>query len=168
MAGAEGQKMSRSETPALRSVLEQHRPEPGEAANILRTLIAVQGVLGYVPANAIGPVAEGLQVPEAHVAGVLSYYPDLHAAPRGRQVVRVCLGEACVANRSGDVLAELQRILGIGIGETTKDGRTTLERVYCLGNCGVGPTVMIDQTIYGRVCPSDMEEILSQSEDRPG
>ena len=159
--------MSSSETPALRSVLEQHRPKPGEPANILRALIAVQQVLGHVPANAIGPVAETLQVPEAHVAGVLSYYPDLHEGSRGRQVLRVCLGEACVANRSGEVLAELQRILRIGIGETTRDGQTTLERVYCLGNCGVGPTVMIDETIYGRVCPSDIEKILRQVGDRP-
>ena len=159
--------MSPSETLALQRALEQHRPESGEPANILRTLIGVQRILGYVPASAIGPVAEALKVPEAHVAGVLSYYPDLHAAPRGRRVVRVCLGEACVANRSCDVLAECQRILGIGIGETTKDGRTTLERVYCLGNCGVGPTVMIDETIYGRVCPSDMGTVLSQVDDRP-
>lgn len=159
--------MSPSETLALQRALEQHRPESGEPANILRTLIGVQRVLGYVPASAIGPVADALRVPEAHVAGVLSYYPDLHAAPRGRRVVRVCLGEACVANRSCDVLAECQRILGIGIGETTKDGRTTLERVYCLGNCGVGPTVMIDETIYGRVCPSDMGTVLSQVDDRP-
>ncbi|HEX6531129.1 MAG TPA: NAD(P)H-dependent oxidoreductase subunit E [Nitrospira sp.] len=163
--------MSPSETVAfhreLERVLELHRPKPGEPANILRTLIAVQRALGYVPANAIGPVAEELQVPEAHVAGVLSYYPDLHAAPRGRRVVRVCLGEACVANRSPAVVAEVQRILGIGIGETTKDGRTTLERVYCLGNCGVGPTVMIDETIYGRVCPLDMEKVLRQVDDRP-
>ncbi|HEX6949253.1 MAG TPA: NAD(P)H-dependent oxidoreductase subunit E [Nitrospira sp.] len=159
--------MSPSETLALQRALEQHRPESGEPANILRTLIGVQRILGYVPASAIGPVADALRVPEAHVAGVLSYYPDLHAAPRGRRVVRVCLGEACVANRSCDVLAECQRILGIGIGETTKDGRTTLERVYCLGNCGVGPTVMIDETIYGRVCPSDMGTVLSQVDDRP-
>ena len=148
-------------------MLEQHRPKPDHPANILRTLIAVQQVLGYVPANAIGPVAHALKVPEAHVAGVLSYYPDLHAAPRGRRIVRVCLGEACVANRSCDVVAEFQRILGIGVGETTKDGRTTLERVYCLGNCGVGPTVMIDETMYGRVCPSDTEHLLSQVDDRP-
>ena len=159
--------MSPSETLALQRALEQHRPESGEPANILRTLIAVQRVLGYVPASAIGPVAEALKVPEPHVAGVLSYYPDLHAAPRGRRVVRVCLGEACVANRSCDVLAECQRILGIGIGETTKDGRTTLERVYCLGNCGVGPTVMIDETIHGRVRPSDMENILGQVGNKP-
>src|SRR5690242_19928166 len=120
-------KMSSDSTSALQTVLEQHRPEPGHPANILRTLIAVQQVLGHVPANAIGPIAAALHVPEAHVSGVLSYYPDLHAASRGRQIVRVCLGEACVANRSAAVLAEFQRVLGIGIGETTTDGRTTLE-----------------------------------------
>jgi NADH:ubiquinone oxidoreductase subunit E len=155
--------MSPSETVAFHRALDQHRPEPGQPANILRTLIAIQEVLGYVPANAIGPVAEVLRVPEAHVVGVLSYYPDLHAAPRGRQIVRVCLGEACVANRSPAVLAEFQRILGIGIGETTKDGRTTLERVYCLGNCGVGPTVMVDETIYGRMSASDIEKMMKRA-----
>jgi NADH:ubiquinone oxidoreductase subunit E len=155
--------MSPSETVAFHRALDQHRPEPGQPANILRTLIAIQEVLGYVPANAIGPVAEVLRVPEAHVVGVLSYYPDLHAAPRGRQIVRVCLGEACVANRSPAVLAEFQRILGIGIGETTKDGRTTLERVYCLGNCGVGPTVMVDETIYGRMSASAIEKMMKRA-----
>jgi NADH:ubiquinone oxidoreductase subunit E len=154
--------MSPSETVAFHRALDQHRPQPGQPANILRTLIAVQHILGYVPTNAIGPVAEALQVPEAHVAGVLSYYPDLRDAPRGRQIVRVCLGEACVANRSPAVLAEFQRVLGIGIGETTKDGRTTLERVYCLGNCGVGPTVMVDETIYGRMSASDIETMMKR------
>ena len=152
--------MTTGETPVLERVLEQHRPQPGQQANILRALLAVQQALGHVPPSVIGPVADALRVPEAHVAGVLSYYPDLHVAPRGRQIIRVCLGEACVANRSPDVLAEFQRVLGIGIGETTKDGRTTLERVYCLGNCGVGPTVMVDETIYGRASASDVQKLL--------
>ncbi|HTL60421.1 MAG TPA: NAD(P)H-dependent oxidoreductase subunit E [Nitrospira sp.] len=152
--------MATSETALLDRVLEPHRPRPGEQANILRTLLAVQQALGHVPPNAIGPVADALKVPEAHVAGVLSYYPDLHTASRGRQIVRVCLGEACIANRSMHLLADLQRVLGIGLGETTKDGQTTLERVYCLGNCGVGPTVMVDETIYGRASVSDVEKLL--------
>lgn len=155
--------MTPSETAALATVLEAHRPGPGRQANILRTLLAVQKVLGHVPATALPPIAEALKVPEAHVVGVLSYYPDLHAAPRGRHVLRVCLGEACVANRSLALLDDLRRFLGIGIGETTKDGCTTLERVYCLGNCGVGPTVMVDEAIYGRMSSSELQNILSSS-----
>lgn len=152
--------MTDSEAEALKGVLEDLRPEPGEPPNILHTLLAVQQVMHRVPVDAIRAIADALRVPEAHVAGVLSYYPDLHVAARGRQVVRVCLGEACVANRSLNLVDELQRVLGIGIGETTKDGRTTLERVYCLGNCGVGPTVMVDATIHGRVSASDLRELI--------
>jgi NADH:ubiquinone oxidoreductase subunit E len=155
------QNMATGDTAALRTVLDEHRPRAGEPANILRTLLALQNVLGHVPAAAIGTIADALNVPEAHVVGVLSYYPDLHARPRGRHVIRVCLGEACVANRSQQLLAELQRILGIRLGETTADGGTTLERVYCLGNCGVGPTVMVDETIYGRLSASDVQDIIS-------
>jgi NADH:ubiquinone oxidoreductase subunit E len=72
----------------------------------------------------------------------------------------VCLGEACVANRSLDLVVELQSVLRVGFGETTEDGRLTLERVYCLGNCAVGPTVMVDETIYGRVSASDLREMI--------
>jgi NADH:ubiquinone oxidoreductase subunit E len=151
------------ETTALATALQAHRPGPGRPPNILRALLAVQDVLGHVPATALPSIAEALKVPESQVVGVLSYYPDLHAAPRGRHVVRVCLGEACVANRSRALLDDLQRFLGIGIGETTKDGRTTLERVYCLGNCGVGPTVMVDETIHGRMSSSALLSILSSS-----
>lgn len=154
--------MTDSNAAALKRVLQDHRPEPDQQANILRTLLAVQQVLGHVPLDAIRSIADALEVPAAHVAGVLSYYPDLHVAPRGRHVVRVCLGEACVANRSLNLVAEVQRILGIGFGETTKDGHTTLESVYCLGNCGVGPTVMVDETIHGRVSASDLHEMIQR------
>jgi formate dehydrogenase subunit gamma len=149
------------DTAALRRVLDEHRPTRGRPANILGTLLAIQKALGHVPGAAIGTIADALNVPEAHVAGVLSYYPDLHSRPTGRHVIRVCLGEACVANRSQQLLAELQRILGIQLGETSGDGGTTLVRVYCLGNCGVGPTVMVDDTIYGRLSASDVQNIIS-------
>jgi NADH:ubiquinone oxidoreductase subunit E len=152
--------MTDAEETVLAAVLADHRPQPGQQANILRTLLEIQQVLRRVPADAIGPIADALGVPETHVAGVLSYYPDLHMAARGRQVVKVCLGEACVANRSLTLVAELQRMLGVAVGETTKDGRTTLERVYCLGNCGVGPTVMVDETIFGRVTASDLHAMI--------
>jgi NADH:ubiquinone oxidoreductase subunit E len=151
------------DTTALATVLQAHRPGPERPPNILHALLAVQEVLGHVPMTALPLIAEALKVPDSQVVGVLSYYPDLHATPRGRHVVRICLGEACVANRSRALLDDLQRFLGIGLGETTKDGRTTLERVYCLGNCGVGPTVMVDETIHGRMSSSALQSILSSS-----
>ncbi|ALA60214.1 NAD(P)H-dependent oxidoreductase subunit E [Nitrospira moscoviensis] len=152
--------MTGEETTVLAGLLEEHRPQPGRRANILRTLLAVQQALGHVPAGAIAPIADALAVTEADIAGVLSYYPDLHTIPRGRHVIRLCLGEACVANRSAGLLTELKNELHIGLGETTADGRFALERVYCLGNCGVGPTVMVDDRIYGRVTGDQLQEIL--------
>ncbi len=149
---------------ALAAVLHEHRPSPARPPNILRTLLAVEQTLGYVPEEAVPAVARALGVPEAAVAGVLSYYPDLHTQPRGRHVIRVCLGEACVANRAPRLLAEFQKELRIGLGATTADGRFTLERVYCLGNCGVGPTVMVDDQIHGRVTGAELRNILKQAE----
>ena len=119
--------------------------------NILQTLLAVQDALGYVPPEAVADIARSLEVTEADVAGVLSYYPELRTRPSGRHLVRICMGESCVANRCSRVLAALRSRLGIDLGATTSDNRFSLERVYCLGNCAVSPTVMVDEEIYGRV-----------------
>ncbi|UVT21634.1 MAG: NAD(P)H-dependent oxidoreductase subunit E [Nitrospira sp.] len=145
---------------ALTVLLSAHRPEPGRRAHILSALLAVQEAFGYVQAEAVPLIADALAVTEADVAGVLSYYPDLYSVPRGRHVVRVCLGEACVANRSAALLESLCHDVGAGLGQTTSDGRLTIERVYCLGNCAVGPTVMADEQIYGRVGPEELHTIL--------
>jgi len=128
--------------------------------NILKTLLAVQSELGYVPPTSVPEIAAALGVTEAEVAGVLSYYPVLRTHAPGRHVVRVCQGESCVANHCGRVLKELEKTLGVGLGETTRDGRFTLEKVYCVGNCGVSPNVMIDEDVHGRVTPSSANTLL--------
>jgi NADH:ubiquinone oxidoreductase subunit E len=128
--------------------------------NILKILLAVQAELGYVPPTSVPEIAAALGVTEAEVAGVLSYYPVLRTHAPGRHVVRVCQGESCVANHCGRVLKELEKTLGVGLGETTRDGRFTLEKVYCVGNCGVSPNVMIDEDVHGRVTPSSANTLL--------
>lgn len=145
----------------LREVLDEQRPTPDRPANILATLLGIERALGHVPPEAVGSIAAALGSTEAEVAGVLSYYPDLHTRPHGRHVIRLCRGEACVANRAGRLLAELGEELRVGFGATTSDGRFTFERVYCVGNCGVGPTVMIDDTVYGRMTPAELRTILN-------
>jgi NADH:ubiquinone oxidoreductase subunit E len=130
------------------------------APNILKSLLAVQDELGHVPPESVSDIAGALRVTEAEVAGVLSFYPDLQTKAPGRHVVRVCHGESCVANHCRQVQRELEKKLGIGLGQTTGDGRFTLEKVYCVGNCAVSPSVMIDEDVHGRVTPASVESLL--------
>ena len=135
---------------SLAQILSQAK---GGAPNILKTLLAIQSELGHVPPASVSDIAGALGVTDAEVAGVLSGYPDLRTEAPGRHVVRVCQGESCVANHCGRVLKELEKKLGIGLGGTTRDGRFTLEKVYCVGNCAASPTVMIGEDVHGRVTP---------------
>ncbi len=137
----------------------QERTED-RAPNILKTLLAIQSELGHVPPASVPEIAGALGVTDAEVAGVLSGYPDLRIEAPGRHVVRVCLGESCVANHCGRVLKELEKKLGVGLGKTTRDGRFTLEKVYCVGNCAASPTVMIGEDVHGRVTPATAATLL--------
>lgn len=132
----------------------------GESPNILKTLLAVQAEMGCVPQESVPEIAVALGVTDAEVAGVLSNYPDLRTQAPGRHIVRVCLGESCVANHCKWTLKELEKTLGVKLGETTRDGRFTLEKVYCVGNCAVSPTIMIDEDVHGRVSSASVGSLL--------
>jgi NADH:ubiquinone oxidoreductase subunit E len=143
--------------PQLAAVLQHCATRP---PNVLDTLLAVQGKIGHVPPAALPEIARALDVTEADVAGVLSYYPELRTHPPGRHLIRVCTGESCVANHCGRLTEALAEELRVGMGATTPDGRFTLEKVYCVGNCAVGPSMMIDEDVHGRVSPGDIAELL--------
>jgi NADH:ubiquinone oxidoreductase subunit E len=133
-----------------------------QSINILKTLLEIQAKLGFVPPASLPEIAAELGVTDAEVNGVLSFYPDLRTQAAGRHVIRVCLGEGCIANHCRQVLKELEKKLGIRLGESTRDGRFTLEKMYCAGNCGVGPTVMVDQDVHGRVAPTGVPKMLGE------
>jgi NADH:ubiquinone oxidoreductase subunit E len=147
--------------PTLAELIESCRPHSPDAPNILKALLTIQQALGHVPVAALREIAQGLGVAEADVAGVLSYYPDLRTEPPGRHVIRVCMGESCMANHCPTVLRAIEAYLGGRTGEVVADARFTLEKVYCVGNCALSPTVVVDQDVYGRVeaahIPSLME-----------
>ena len=130
--------------------------------NILQALLAVQQAVGYVPPDSIGDIARTLNVTDADVAGVLSFYPDLRTRPCGRHVIRICMGESCLANHCTRILSAFGDELRIGLNATTPDGRFTLERVYCVGNCAVAPSVMVDEEVYGRVTSADVPALLEK------
>ena len=144
----------------LAEALETCHPVPPAKPNILKTLLAVQTALGHVPASAIPQIAQVLGVTDAQVAGVLSYYSDLRTQLPGRHLIRVCMGESCTANHGGLVLRAIQAYVRGVVGETTSEGRFTVEQMSCAGNCAVTPTVMIDGDLHGRVAPSDVPSLL--------
>lgn len=147
---------------ALDELLTRARPAEGVPPNILRVLHAIHDACGYIDPRFIPAIAESQGVTEADVAGVLSYYPSLNTQPAGRHRIQVCLGESCLANRCDRVVQALQSKLGIDLGQTTPDGRFTLELVSCVGNCAVSPSVRIDGELHGRVRPSDVAGFLDR------
>jgi len=143
--------------PALEQMLSRCVTSP---PNILATLQRVQAELGYVPPAAVPKIAHALGVSDSDVAGVLSFYHDLRTAPPGQHVIRFCMGEACLATHCEKPFAALAKKLGCSLGESTKDGRFSLEKVYCLGNCALAPSLMVDEEVHGRLTPQTVVKLL--------
>ena len=152
--------MTTRDRSGLAESLESCRPVPPDKPNILKALLAVQSALGHVPTNAIPQIARVLGVTDAQVAGVLSYYSDLRIQSAGRHLIRVCMGESCMANHGGRVLLAIQDHLRVSAGDKAPERRFTLEQMSCAGNCAVSPTVMIDEDLCGRVTPTDVPSLL--------
>ena len=144
----------------LAETLETCRPTLLNRPNILKALLAVQSARGYVPTNVIPQIAQVLGVTEAQVAGVLSYYSDLRTQPSGRHLIRVCMGESCMATHGARVFRALQEYVRVTVGDRTQADRFTVEQMSCAGNCAVSPTVMIDADLCGRVTPSGVLSLL--------
>ena len=131
-------------------------------ADLIEILHEIQARLGYVPEGATQRLAQALNLSRADVHGVISFYHDFHREPRGRHVVRVCRAEACQSVGCEALAKHAESSLGIGFGETRGDGMATLEAVYCLGNCALGPSVMIDGDLYGRVDAQRLDTLMRE------
>lgn len=115
----------------------------------------------FISEEAIRQIADELNLSRAEVHGVVSFYHDFRQKPPGRRIVRICQAESCQAMGSRELTAHAQEKLGIGLHETTADGETTLEAVYCLGNCACSPAMMVDETVYGRVDADKFDRLLA-------
>jgi formate dehydrogenase subunit gamma len=117
----------------------------------LPVLHAIMGELGHVPDAAVREVAEQLNLSRAEVHGVVSFYKDLRTEPAGRVLVQVCRGEACQSVGGEALVREVGSRLGVALETTRADGAVTLDEVFCLGNCALGPSVMVGGRLYGRM-----------------
>ena len=145
---------------AVRAACASHRDRPGA---LLPVLHAVQRALGCVPPAAIALVAQELNLSRAEVHGVASFYHHFRESPPGRHVVRICRAEACQARGARTLEAHAKHALGIDFGATSDDGAVTLEPAYCLGNCGSGPAILVDDAeLHANVTPARFDALLVQ------
>ena len=134
---------------------------PDEQASLLPILHSIQDRLGYVPKDIVQDIAEHLHLSRAEVHGVITFYHHFRQTPPAKHVVRVCRAEAC-QSMGGNALADhATRSLQTGFHGETADGAITLEAVYCLGNCACAPSVMVGDTVHGRVSPQRFDEIVT-------
>ena len=143
----------------LNEIINKHKGKPG---GLIPVLEEAQVALEYLPISVQKKIAAMLNLPLSRIYGVVTFYSFFTMTPRGKHTVRVCLGTACYV-RGGKAIADaLKKEFGIEDGETTPDRMFTLETIRCLGACGLGPVLVVNEDVHGRVKPSKIREILSQ------
>jgi NADH:ubiquinone oxidoreductase subunit E len=141
----------------LDEVLTEYQGKPGALIPVLQI---AQGIFGYLPESVMKRVALRLGKSYSEVAGVVGFYSFFSTVPRGKHLVRVCLGTACYVRGGKQVLEGCRQELGIDVGGTTSDGLFTLEVARCFGACGLAPTIMIDDDVHQRVKPPRLRELF--------
>lgn len=150
---------------ARAAVLDTCARLKGMPGALLPIFHAVQEALGHVPKDAIPLIAHELNLSIAEVHGVLSFYHYFRTEPPGRHVVHLCRAEACQSVGAAALESHAKRSLGVDFHGTTADGAVSLEPVYCLGNCALGPSLMIDGRLLGRVTPARFDELMTGARD---
>lgn len=144
----------------VRALVAAHR---GDRGALLPILHRVQEEFGYVDPDLVPVLARELNLSRADVHGVVTFYSDFRAEPAGRTVLRLCRAEACQSVGAERLLAHAEQALGVKLGQTTPDGSITLEQVFCLGNCALGPAAQLDGRVLGRLDPDRLDAALGRA-----
>jgi NADH:ubiquinone oxidoreductase subunit E len=143
------------------SIIERYKDKPGSLIPVLQQ---AQEVCGYLPHAVQRHVAKGLKMSPSVVFGVATFYSFFTLVPRGKHIIRVCLGTACYVKRSEEILDKIKDELELEVGEITRDKKYSLEAVRCLGACGLAPVVVVGQDTYGDVAATKVMDILKKYE----
>ncbi|NYZ14746.1 formate dehydrogenase subunit gamma [Azospirillum sp. RWY-5-1] len=130
---------------------------------LLPILHALQEEFGCIDEAAVPMLARSMNLSRADVHGVISFYHDFRRERPGRHTIKVCRAEACQASGCDSLIGHIERSLGVEMHGTTDDGAFTLEPVFCLGNCALGPAAMIDGDLHGRVTPARFDALVAET-----
>jgi len=145
----------------IKDICKSFGNKEGELINILHK---TQGVFGYLPAEVQSVIAHELNLSEAKVYGVVTFYAFFTMKPKGKHKISVCMGTACYVRGAEKVVDEIKKELKIKVGDITPDGKFSLDCLRCVGACGLAPVMMVGEKVYGRVEVPQVKEILAEYE----
>ncbi|HHV27038.1 NAD(P)H-dependent oxidoreductase subunit E [Anaerosalibacter bizertensis] len=139
--------------------IEENRKKKGA---LMAVLHEAQDLFGHIPIEIQNMISEELKIPLSEIYGVVTFYSQFSLIPKGKYEIGICLGTACYVKGSKDVLNKVEEILEIGVGETTADGKFSISATRCLGACGLAPVLVVNDDVYGKTTPNDVEGILNK------
>lgn len=140
-------------------IIEEYKEKEGSLIQILHL---AQGIYGYLPMELLQFISEKLDLPLSEVYGVATFYSFFSTKPKGENTIRVCLGTACYVRGGKKIVERLKEILGIEVGDTTSDGKFTLEVMRCIGACGLAPAITINDKVFKQVNPDKLQSIIEK------
>ena len=143
----------------LDEIIAKNKEERGALIPILHE---AQDVFGYLPYEVQERIADGLGISMAKVYGVVTFYSQFSLKKKGKYKINVCMGTACYVKGASDIMGKFLERLSIEVGECTADGKFSLDSCRCIGACGLAPVVTINDEVYGRLTPEQVEEILDE------
>ena len=152
-------KLSDEKIEKIYEICESFDNDPGELINVLHE---TQMTFGYLPDEVQEVVANRLNISVAHVYGVVTFYSFFTMVPKGEHPISICMGTACYVRGAEKILEECKNELNIKVGETTADGKFSLNCLRCVGACGLAPVAMIGDKVYGRIAPDGVKAILDE------
>ena len=143
----------------LNQFLKENKEKDGA---LIPALHKAQDIFGYLPIEVQNIISEELNVPLSEIYGVATFYSQFSLIPKGKYKIGVCLGTACYVKGSQAILDKVQEELNIDVGQTTPDGKFSLEATRCLGACGLAPVLVVNEDVYGKLTPDEVKGIIEK------
>ncbi|WP_297099013.1 NAD(P)H-dependent oxidoreductase subunit E [uncultured Draconibacterium sp.] len=156
-------KLAENTVQLIKDICVEFENKESELINVLHQ---VQSKLGYLPAEVQEVIAKELKTSVAKVYGVVTFYSFFTMIPQGENPISICMGTACYVRGAEQVLNEFKRQLKVEVGESTEDGKFSINCLRCVGACGLAPVVTVGEKVYGRVAPTDVKKIIAEYHNR--
>lgn len=146
----------------LKEIIEANKHDK---SRVMAVMQEAQEVYGYLPIEVQEMIAEGMEIPLEKVYGISTFYAQFSLSPKGKYDISVCLGTACYVKGAQKLVDALEEKLGIGVDECTADGKFSLSACRCIGACGLGPVLTVNDEVYGKLTADDIDGILAKYQD---